>query len=276
MNEKISLHHLLDWHYGQNGDAVLNTMLSGGADVHSAAGDLAETPLHVAVRRRRLRAAEILLDHGADINARTKGGKTGYAHAIRRGFDEVAEMLRKRGAETQLTEADELAVAMVSGRLEDAAEMLAANPGLARTSNPEEDRLLADLAGRRPTRPVAMLIKMHADLGAPALDGGAALHQAAWFGQPQNARLLIESGAPLEGFDNDHRSSPLGWAVHGAKYSGGAEARLAEYLDIVAQLLAAGASLYYPGDNSDAYYQRLLTDAPDQVAVLLRGAFGGG
>ena len=41
------------------------------------------------------------------------------------------------------------------------------------------------------------------------------LHQAAWFGQPDNARLLIEAGAPLDVFDSVHESSPLGWAAHG-------------------------------------------------------------
>ena len=39
--------------------------------------------------RRRAQAIAILLDHGAEINAENGHGKTGYAHAARRGFADV-------------------------------------------------------------------------------------------------------------------------------------------------------------------------------------------
>jgi hypothetical protein len=51
------------------------------------------------------------------------------------------------------------------------------------------------------------------------------LRQAAWFGQPDNARRLIDAGAPLDVLDATHEGSPIGWAVHGSRYSGGAEKR---------------------------------------------------
>lgn len=100
---------------------------------------------------------------------------------------------------------------------------------------------------------------------------GTPLHQAAWFGQPGNARLLIEAGAPLDVFDATHHSSPLGWAVHGSRYSGGAAERQATYVALVAMLLEAGSSLHYPDEpKSDTYYRRLLADASEQVAPLLQ------
>ena len=54
----------------------------------------------------------------------TAGGKTAYAHAVRRGFDEVANVLVSRGANTGLNQADRFAVAIVDGRLDEARTIL--------------------------------------------------------------------------------------------------------------------------------------------------------
>jgi len=267
----MTLHELLDWNYGADGDDILRRMLHEGTDPNVREGLLSETPLHVATRRRRARAVEILLDHGADIDATTAGGKTAYAHAVRRGFNDVAELLRLRGAIALLNEADSLAVAIVNGHLDEARTVLAVHPDAVRTGNAEEDRLLADVAGRDDTRAVELLINAGADLTAPGLDSGTPLHQASWFGQPDNARLLIGAGAPLDVFDATHKSSPIGWAVHGSRYSGGAEERQYAYVALVRMLLAAGSSLHYPADPGDAYLRRLLHDATPQVREVLEG-----
>ncbi len=266
----MTVHELLDWTYGPNGADTLRVLLESGAEPNERSGGLSEAPIHVAARRRRLDAVVVLLDHDADIDARTAGGKTAYAHAIRRGFCEIADVLRARGADTSLNDADELAVAIVGGRLDDARAMLRANPGIARTANPEEDRLLADVAGRWEPAPVALLVDAGANLTATALDSGTPLHQAAWFGRPDNARILIEAGAPLEVFDATHRSSPLGWAVHGSRYSGRADECQDAYVTLVRIFLAAGSELHYPGEpDSDAYFKRLLEDATPRVREVL-------
>ena len=105
------------------------------------------------------------------------------------------------------------------------------------------------------------------------LDEGTPLHQAAWFGQPDNARLLIDAGASLDVFDAVHEKSPLGRAVHGSRYSGAADERQDAYLALVRMLLAAGSSLQYPGGSrDDAYTGVLFDDASPQVReVLQRG-----
>ena len=257
----MDLHQFLDWDY--DGDDALRAMLAGGADPNARSGPRSETALHVAACRRRHSAIEILLAHGADAEARTAGGKTAWVHAARRGFDDVLAALGGRGA-VELTDTDRLAIALVADRLDEARAILAAAPGAARTGNPEEDRLLADLAGRPGTARVQLLLDAGADPAAPGLDGGTALHQAAWFGQPDNARLLIAAGAPLEVFDGYHDSSPLGWAVHGSRYSGGADVNQDAYVALTVMLLEAGA-----GFRDDAYLTRLLKDASPRVAAVL-------
>ena len=268
----MTLHELLDWNYGPDGDEKLRRALEEGADPNAREGPLAETPLHVATRRRRREAVALLLDRGSDVDARTAGGQTAWAHAVRRGFDEVEELLRGRGASTELSDAGRFAVAIVQGRLADARAILAEHPGAVRTGVPEEDRLLADVAGRGATEPVELLIAAGADLTAPGLDGGTPLHQAGWFGRPANARLLIDAGAPLDVFDPVYESSPIGWAVHGSRYSGGAAERQAAYVELTRMLLAAGSSLCYPDDpGGERYLQRLQRDATPAVRAVLEG-----
>ena len=267
----MTLHELLDFHYGADGDDALRRMLAEGADPNLRHGPRAETPLHVATRRRRAAAVDILLAHGADIDAMTAGGKTAYAHGARRGFDEVATLLAGRGASTELNEADRFAVAIVNGHLGQARAILEARPGVARTGNPEEDRLLADVAGRNDRKPVRFLIDAGADLTARGLDSGTPLHQAAWFGQPANARLLLDAGAPLDVFEDIHQASPIHWAAHGSRFSGGADERQDAYVELVEMLLAAGSSLHYPDDpEGEAYGKRLLRDASPRVREVLR------
>lgn len=262
------MHEFLDCNFGPDGDSQLEARLAQGEAVNAVIKG--ETPLHVAARRRRRNAVAILLDHGADVDSKNAGLKTAYAHAIRRGFSEVAELLVERGANIDLTNADRLAVAVGSGRLGEAREILLQHPETIRTGNPEEDRLLADMAGRNDTEAVRLLIQSGADLTATGLDSGTPLHQAAWFGQPENARLLIDAGAPLNVFDSVHESSPLGWAVHGSRYSGEAENRQSNYVELVQILLDAGSDLRYPDDpDGNAYLARLRKDATPTIRALL-------
>ncbi len=255
------LHRFLDLEYG--GDDALRALLDGGADVHARRGPLAETPLHVAARRRRCEAVALLLAHGADADARNGGGKTAYVHALRRGFDDVVAVLGARGV-VPLTDADRLAVALVAGRLDDARAILAAAPGAARTGNREEDRLLADVAGRPGTDRVQLLVDAGADLAAPGMDDGTPLHQAVWFGQPDNARLLVAAGAPLDVVDDTHHATPLGWAVHGSRWARDADDSEEPWIASVQLLIAAGARI-----RDEAELLRLHRDASPAVAALL-------
>lgn len=270
----MTLHAFLDTEYGRFGDVRLRSILRKGADLEMRRGSAAETPLHVAVRRCRLRAVKQLVCAGAKIDALNAYQKTSYAHAVRRGFTTIATYLTEQGASTSLTEVDQLAVAMSSGREAEARRILSASQHLAHTGNPGEDRLLADMAGRNADWPVQLLIEAKASLTAPGLDGGTPLHQAAWFGQLNHVRTLLAAGAPLEVWCTDHTSSPLGWAVHGSRESGGASSHQKAYTTIVTMLLDAGARLYYADDYTDAYYRRLLRQASRPVRALLREAWG--
>lgn len=269
----ISLYELLDTRF----DAVeLARRLERGEDPNTVDRATGEPALFTAARRRRLEAADLLLAHGADPDRTGPGGKTPWAHAIRRGFEEVSDRLAAAGCRQDLTDADRLAVALSRKDFDEARAILDQHPGAARTGNPEEDRLLADMAGRMEPEPVRMLIEAGAPLSVPGLDDGTPLHCAAWFGQPTNARLLLDAGAPVDVFDSCHDSSPLHWAVHGARYSGGAEQRQGAYVELTLMLLEAGSRLTYPKEirekGTRSYAQRLLDDATPAVRAVLEAA----
>lgn len=60
--------------------------------------EMASTPLHVAVSNNRFEVASVLLEKGADINARNKHGLTPLHLAARNGNTELAQMLLSRNA----------------------------------------------------------------------------------------------------------------------------------------------------------------------------------
>jgi ankyrin repeat protein len=63
--------------------------------------DLSYAPLHYAVRDEHYKAAEWLLDQGADVNAHGQEllGETPLSLASQGDYPEIAELLLKRGAD---------------------------------------------------------------------------------------------------------------------------------------------------------------------------------
>jgi ankyrin repeat protein len=71
--------------------SVIAALIQGGADINKAGADGA-TPLHWCGRKNRIRAARVLLEHGASIDIRDRLGRT------------VVEMVQEsRGTQSDLT-----------------------------------------------------------------------------------------------------------------------------------------------------------------------------
>jgi ankyrin repeat protein len=75
---------------------VATILLSRGADVNAGAGG--NTALHAAAGFGWPELAGLLLDHGADLAAKDYQGKTPLATALKNGHQDVADLLRQRGA----------------------------------------------------------------------------------------------------------------------------------------------------------------------------------
>jgi ankyrin repeat protein len=90
--------------------------------------------------------------------------------------------------------------------------------------------------------------------------GGTPLHWAAWMGNPELARDLVQRGAALEDRGDVYKMTPLGWALHGSLNCWRKEK--GDYAETVQVLLAAGANA--PEVSAGV-------DASDEALGALRG-----
>jgi len=77
---------------------IARLLIEHGADVNArAANDF--TPLHESAASGKIDFAQLLLEHGADVNAQASDGKTPLDYARERGQHEMVELLSKSAGE---------------------------------------------------------------------------------------------------------------------------------------------------------------------------------
>lgn len=85
-------------HAAVRGDvSILNAMLAVGADPNSAV--TGSSPLYYAVWHHRIEAAVSLIDHGANVNAVEPSGLTPLVGAASSGDDAMVRLLLDHGAD---------------------------------------------------------------------------------------------------------------------------------------------------------------------------------
>jgi ankyrin repeat protein len=110
-------------HYGHA--AVVEMLIANNADVHVRSENaMRNQPLHAAAAGRQTEASRLLLEAGADVNARQTGGYTPLHAAAQNGDRALVDLLLARGADLAATTDDgatPLALAERAGRTEVAA-----------------------------------------------------------------------------------------------------------------------------------------------------------
>ena len=182
------LKHMLD-REERNG---LQLLLDAGADPNLP-NERGETALHWAVWRGRSAASvQTLLDRGAAIDAKRHDGRTAYALAILGGQSEIAMLLERCGASTEM-------------------------PPL---NTPGSERLLPDLTQSHRTEAVRELLAAGIPVDTRGEAGGTALHWACWKGYADIAELLLERGASTAIEDTMFHATAAGWYEHGKENCG--------------------------------------------------------
>ncbi|TQN41664.1 ankyrin repeat protein [Blastococcus colisei] len=177
------------------------------------------TPLHVAVAEGRADIARVLVDAGADLDARTEHHRTPL-HVALEFCPVLVPSLLELGAVLDAPSAAYLGrLDELTAHLDDGASLSDAGSGL--------DLLSWAALGGAPAAARLLL-----ERGADA-DGGA-LHAAAGGSRLELVRLLLEAGADVDRRDPDTGRAPLHAAV-----TGGAD----DSLEVVRVLLAAGADV---------------------------------
>jgi ankyrin repeat protein len=150
------------------------------------------------------------------------------------GHDEVFALLMSRSpVEVKLLaacwEADETAVQSLAAN----------NPGLVPNLSAAYRRQVAHAARNNNTAAVRVMLAAGLPVDAVSQHGATPLHWAAFHGNAEMTRRILELNPPLEIADADFHSTPLGWAIHGSQH--GWHCRTGDYPATVLLLLGAGA-----------------------------------
>jgi ankyrin repeat protein len=213
-------------------------LLDHGADPNVRCGREQESPLHVAVRRgQRADVVRLLLERGADPQARRGDGRSAWMLAYRGGFPSLQALLEGAGARPETpSAADELLAAC--GRGDDETARRLARPELLEALADEDVRRLPEAAGHGRAEVVGACLAAGFPVDTTDEQGATALHHASIRGRAALVRALLRRDADLTIRDAEHRSTPLGWACWGADFMQDPEG---DYVETIRALLEAGA-----------------------------------
>ena len=240
------------------GSARKARILLEQGDLTPADPELRDSLLHA----RDPEVAALLIEHGADVDARDESGRTPYSHAARFKSDATMRLLEAAGASTELDPAAAWVGAVVRGEAERAARIRAEHPEMAlRWQDAEE---LPRWASAGDDEVVARLLDAGVPIDARGVDEGTPLHYAGMWGRASTVELLLARGADVHamGGPREFPGQPLAWTAWGSRELHGAAERVDGYLGAVEALLAAGARVW----------QGMLEVAADEVAVRLEEA----
>lgn len=162
---------------------------------------------------------KLLVDAGADLNKRddtydtmTKG-ETPYQSALLRGQGEIAAYLKAHGADAEeLTGARALQSAIMLGQTDRARDLMRTDPEAAAELEPRHGEMLRDAANTRHLDALRTMIALGFNLNPT--DQPTPLHTAAYKGNLDVIRLLIDAGADTKIRDPEYFSPPLGHAIY--------------------------------------------------------------
>jgi ankyrin repeat protein len=212
----FALHHAIDY----PGTEAIRLLLDAGADPNEVHPRGCNALQHAARRGRGSEEIDLLLRHGAAIDAADGDGRTAYAIARRLGHLETAAALRSRGASDSLPERDRFAIACAAGDLRTARDLVARDPDLLARAVAEDAALLPEAARLDHRDAVRLML----DLGFPIEAAGGfdleatALNHAALHAHPEMVGLLLARGANPEA-RNPHGGTALGALSWGSRYA---------------------------------------------------------
>jgi len=187
-------------------------------ETHATPQQMVEEELIKAAAAGRTNRVRLMLEAGADPNGKgdqhpAHGGRSAYELAVLNGNAEIAEMLASAGAYAPALAPLEMFVShCLRHERKGMDQLLAERPELldeGRRLHPGLVRHAAEL-GRHYS--VRLLVELGFDVNH--VERVTALHEAAWGGDLKMVQLLVGLGADPTIEDEEHHSTPQGWALH--------------------------------------------------------------
>jgi ankyrin repeat protein len=164
----------------------------------NAIGGRYEFPLLAALVRKHVGVAEILLEHGANVDIRGVGEQTPLHKTIRDGA--IVQFLLNKGADVNCQKDDlctPLHLAVRGGHLKVARVLLEHGANFDLTDNMGKTPLylLFDGGGNQATQLAQYLLEYGADVNTRTMNGWTPLHKASFRGWIEISRILLDHGA---------------------------------------------------------------------------------
>ena len=229
-----------------NRHEVVRFLISRGCQTDllmaSAVGDLELVKKHLEANPDCIRMC-VSDEFFPKIDARSGGTIYGWtlgfylsAHQVARkfGHEDIVQLLFDRSPEpVKLIAAcwfgDEAMVDAIHGK----------NPILAASFTEADHRQVAHAARKNNPAAVRLMLESGLPVDARGQHNATPLHWAAFHGNSEMAKIVLNFGPPLELHDNDFDGTPLGWAIYGSE--NGWNAETGDYAGTVEVLITAGA-----------------------------------
>ncbi|MBO9998901.1 MAG: ankyrin repeat domain-containing protein [Cyanobacteria bacterium SID2] len=207
---------------------LVQCFVNAGAVLDRFEGSMNEekTPLMLAVERQDLETIEILLNAGANPNAKSQFGDTALTRAAEIGDRAIVERLQTAGASHDGLDIVELCMAAEQGEIDRLQRLLAAGVDPNQADFRRRTALMqAAYSGQ--VEAIRVLLEAGADVNGDDRRFYTPLMAATYYGHTEAVKWLVEAGADV------NASGALGSALSIAQNYA--------YEDIVELLLAAGA-----------------------------------
>jgi len=231
--------------------------------------DLLVEELWCAARKNFGERVRLLVEHGAPVDVPgRRDGRTPAEAALMFGNHEIAAYLAAHGARPGAVAPDQqLAAACIAGQRDEALALLARHPQLrdALGAAGRVELVRRAVEAHRPEG-VRLMAELGFELEYPG--HGTPMHAAAWSGDLEMVRLLVELGASTEARDPMYHATPLGWASY--NHEAGVVAYLARFASIVDAVKCGAVERVAELLSSDPALAQARDGSGDPVAFSLR------
>jgi len=156
----------------------------------------------------------------------------------------------------------------MQGQADDARGLMLESPAIAADFSPADHALLSFAILHDKTAAVKLMLDIGLDPKlSHGIDGGTALHMAAWVGNVETIHMLLQRGMQIDALDPEHGATPLSWAAYG---SVNRRCETGDYAGAITSLVAAGADIKLPG-NKYGTTMLEMADGNPAIQEVLRG-----